>query len=913
MTQPPFQSVRYGHVLAAKLAPPTVNPNQVLRQSLVDKVCTSSTAKLVLMRASPGSGKSTLMAQCRQAFIEQGAATGWLNLDTSDNDPSRFLVCLTAALEARLERPVRPVQTPPPDGAPDSYPIANAALDVLDRLSSESRPYVLFLDEFDLIKDPAVLGLVRELVDQLPPSGRLVIGSRNTPDLPLSRWRARGQLLEIDVQHLRFTLDEATTFLVERRRLPLSTDDLGLLHQGTEGWVAGLWLAAVALEQQEHCSHFITRFSGSYDTVAEYLTESVLARQPPRVRQFLLHTSILKQLSVSLCQALVPDVDAASLLRDLERADLLLSSMTGEHRWYRYHSLFSGFLQSQLQKEAPQEVPRLHRLASAWYAAQQRPVPAIDHAIAAADFTSAIALMRAHAPPLVTQGRVRLLERWLGSLPPELLGQQPLLQAIQLWAVTYTSGPEGATALMRTYGLEHTEDPELLPYVLPLRPLLLAMMDRMDEALVVARECVTQLPTQSPFADAVLLSTAGSIFASMGDFSGARALLETARRRQGEKPASFQVMYAESTEGLIDVIEGRLGLARVRVRMAAMISRRGESAEDHGNAWAGALYAAALYEGNHLDAAERMMRAYEPVCRTLGGLADLMILVHVILARIAFQRGDVDRAFQLVTSLEYLGRQSRLPRVIATAKLERGRLLLYQGHADAARAELDVAEDDALWQRVARTRMIGNELEDLVIGRLRWDVTAGDAQAALPRLATAIADASAASRHLRAFKLRVLQAMALWRSGQRRSSHELLIPLLQQCHKEGFFRIIIDEGPVAGLLLNDFASAHAKGELCRVDASLADYARRLLDTFGLLSSEPAAGGKADAGPLQEPLTRKEIGVLSLVADGYSDTVMAEKLCVSINTVRSHLRNLYVKLNVHSRMQAVVTARRAGII
>ncbi|OYO26308.1 LuxR C-terminal-related transcriptional regulator [Janthinobacterium sp. PC23-8] len=905
MTTSSWNSAR--KVLGAKLAPPPVNPAQVLRQALINRVCTSHTTKLVLIRAPAGFGKTTLMEQCRHSFAAMGVATSWLNLDGSDNDPPRFLNCLRAAIGQLTGDEPLPDAT---DGASERA-VGETALSVLDSLTSGGHPYALFLDEFELIQDPTVLGLVRQLIDQLPPQGRLVIGSRMNPDLPLSRLRARGQLFEIDAQHLRFSLEETAAFFTGNRQLALSAEDLALLHRRTEGWVAALWLASLALERQQDRHGFIVRFSGSHDTIDAYLTDSVLAHQAPQIRHFLLRTSILKQLSVPLCQALVPEADAESLLAELQSADILLTPVEGEERWYRYHSLFSGFLQAHLKREAPEELPHLHRVASAWYAEQQRPVPAIDHAMAGEDFARASELLEGHAPRLLAEGRMRLLARWFVDMPPELLRLQPRLQAIQLWAVAYTRGAQEATALMSSTGLEHTRDPALQSYVLPLRILLPAMMDRVEDALAVGRQCITELPTGSAFTDAVLLSTVASIYANTGDFDNARALLEVARRTHWDKLTGFTEMYSESVEGVIDMQQGRLRQARARMKMALAASLRAGRSESNGNAWAGVLYACTLYEGNELDTVEQLLRAYVPLVCDLG-LADLVIVVHVMQARIAFQRGDVDRAFQTLTDLEYLGRRRKLTRIVACAKLERSRVLLLQGHAQAAREELDRAEDAALWERVAGKRMFANELEDMAIGRLRWEVAAGDAAKCLPQLEHAIGEATATSHHLRGLKLRLLQAMALVRSGQQRASHAVLGTLLRQTCNEGFVRLIVDEGPDAGLLLSNFMSAMRKDDIRRTSPIFSEYLQRLLQAFGSLSHLETAAAE-DTLPPQGQLSRKEISVLQLVADGYSDTAMAEKLFVSASTVRTHLRSIYAKLAVHSRMQAVLEARRIGAI
>ncbi|MEO8298934.1 MAG: LuxR C-terminal-related transcriptional regulator [Burkholderiales bacterium] len=889
------------HVLDTRLAPPPARAGQVRRPQLVERICAADGLRLVLVRAPAGFGKTTLMGQCWAHLRQRGGAALWVGLTTTENDPAGFLACVAAALATLTA-----------DGSAASLrsarsgDLGDAAQRVLGLLNRAGPDCMLFLDEFELIHDPMVLGLVRELIDQLPATCRIVLGTRQVPALPLSRLRAQGQLLEIDATMLRFSLSEATALLGAHPQLALAADELALLHRRTEGWAAALWLAALALEGQRDGRGFIERFSGSHDTIADYLTESVLAHQPAEVQRFLLRTSVLHQLTPALCQALVPEVDAERQLRELARADILISPVEGLGSGYRYHSLFSDFLRAQLQREMPEEAPRLHRRASAWFAQALQPVPAIDHAIAGNDFAAALAMLDLHAPELLSQGRMRLLDRWFSALPGECMTQHPRLQAIQLWAMAYTQDAERASQWLSRSGLEHTDDAELRSYILPLRPLLLAMRDCIEEALDVGLACLARLPTTSTFADAALTSMVAAMHAGLGQFGPARQLLERARAIE---PSGFVVMYAESIEGEIDAQEGRLRQARARLKLAIAASR-GSRVSSNGSAWGSTLLAWTLYEANDLSAAASLMRTCVPLLGDRGP-PDLMVLLHSGLARIAFQNGDVDRAFEALTELEYLGRKRHSDRVVCAAKLERGRILLLQGHVKAARDELDRAEAVVVGPTGAGRRALASELEDLVIGQLRWDALAGDAAAAADEAAGLALQAASASRHLRAMKLRLLQALALARAQRPAQAQAVLAPLLSAACDEGFVRLVVDEGPAAAQLVSD--AAHSAPAAGRSDPIFLEYLQRLLEACGL----PVGGTAPPAEPVPtgpvEPFTARAIAVLRLVADGYADTAIADKLSVSTSAVRSHLRNIYARLGVHSRMQAVVAARRAGLL
>jgi len=334
------------------------------------------------------------------------------------------------------------------------------------------------------------------------------------------------------------------------------------------------------------------------------------------------------------------------------------------------------------------------------------------------------------------------------------------------------------------------------------------------------------------------------------------------------------------------------------------------------------LYAGVVYEAHQPAQAEHLLNVYLPLAREVG-LPDHMILSHVMCARIAFGRGDIDAALQFVTELEHLGHHRQLPRVVASARLERARVLMLQGQADAAAQALDRADDGSVWQRVARLQFSAHDVEDLPIGRLRWQVLFGDPAAAARAAAAAAAQAQAAQRLRRALKLQLLQALALQRAGSPADLEAALAlaqRLLQAAQTEGYVRLLLDEGPAVGTLLRRTQAAlQAAGE--RTDPLLDDCLQRLVALAGdePLADEGPASQAGSSGPstvpaaLDEPLTRKEIRVLQLLAEGYSNSVMAEKLFVSDSTVRTHLRNINLKLGARSRTQAVAIARKLGVM
>jgi len=893
-------------ILETKLNPPAFVATQVPRTTIGEEVAAAG-VKLVLVRAPAGFGKTTAMAQIRERMEAQGTATAWLTLDRADNDVSRFLNCLAEAAQ-RL-------------GVEE--PRTNGPFDAVAALAAHDAPFTLFLDDFEVVQEPAVLGLVREIIEQLPRRGQIVIGSRSLPDLSLGRLRARGQLMEIDTDRLRFTLEETSAFFGLRQAhasqasqglQTLPADLLSQLHRKTEGWVAAIWLASMALERHGTETGFVERFSGSDRAVAEYLAEDVLAHQPKEIRDFLLRTSILRQLDASVCQALNPRIDCAAILERLAAANLFLTPVSGDGRAWRYHSLFADFLRAQLAREHPGEIERLHLAASGWYESQDRPVPAIDHAIEGGDHPHALTLLDSYAGQFLEQGRMRMLARWFSAIPNHHLRAHPFLQPIALWATCFTHGPWEAMQMLEQSGCIDSAIPEVRASAHALVPLLLAMQDKHDEAYEAGRASLARMPTGLAFADSVLLNAMANILAVRGDQREAQRLLDAARREQGN--STFNRMYTESLAGLFDLHEGRLRQATARLRMAVDTTHAVSYNHSHGNAWAGVLYAGVVYESNQLPQAEHLLNVYLPLARDVG-LPDHMILSHVMRSRIAFHAGDIDAAVQALTELEYLGHHRQLPRVVAGAKLERSRMLLLQGNGPASRDELLRADDPELWARERRQRLPAHDLDYLALAKARWDIAFGDARAALAVLDAEMHAAVASNRYRRVLKLRVLRAMALQRAGDVAAAIDEISAVLQTASQEGFMRLILDEGPAVGMLVQRYANAAAQEAAAspstRGDPILADYLQRLLQAMGPMAAVDAEATPAAGDAIKEPLTRKEIRVLQLLAEGYSNNAMAEKLFVSDSTVRTHLRNINMKLDAKSRTQAVAIARRLGVI
>lgn len=874
-------------ILPPKLCPDIRRTAQVTRGKLVDRFLNAEKAKLVLVSAPAGFGKTTTMIQLREALQDRGVSTAWLTLDAADNDLSRFRASLVAvSSQMGLE------QAPGAD-----------VRCVVSQLCAQERPFALFLDDLEAVRSSGVMGSLQELLEVLPQNGLLVAGSRKLPTLDLARLRARDELLDIGAELLRFTYEETAQFF-ELRGGKLSIEAIDRAHEKAEGWAAALCLLSLTLQRVTASGDDVAHTSLYDRDIADYLTEEVLSQQSSEAREFLLRTSILRGLSAPLCQALVPNVDCAAMLGKLRRDNVFIGAVDHSPNLYRYHWLFGDFLRNLLHKELPDDVTRLHLAASGAYEAQGRYMPAIDHAIEGGDYPHALYLLEEHAAVLLEQGRFRLLNRWFSLIPAPLLRNKPLMQVVAAWARCLSQGPWTALEWIESSECTTNNDEQVQAHLRALRPVLLAMMDRYKEAHAAGQSALARRPSGNRFVDSILSNAMAHIVSIAGPAKEALLLLNDARKRQGVD--SFNRMYSETISGMLDLRGGRLRQAAAKFRSAIASCAATPFSYTHGNAWAGVPYAEVLYEGNDLAGSARLLNAYLPLAREVG-LPDHMISSYRTRARIAFIHGDVGTALQTITELEYLGHQRKLPRVTASAKLERSRILLLQGHTSAAREECMRASDPTIWDCGDLRFRPAHEVEDAFIGRTRLELHVGDTAALLRGLQAEIRIASLRDRHQRALKLKLLLALALLQCGKSDRAVDETIPVLQRCSEEGYLRLLLDEGPILSTLLRRVQESSTR---MPKDPGFREHFGRLMGQLDAAQVEDEPPPRAMDRAI-ERLSPTELRVLQLLAEGHSNAALTKELLVSNSTVRTHLRNIYIKLDCHNRMQAVAIARKRG--
>jgi len=888
-------------VLHAKLAAPGAAPSHLPRTRLLDLMDSATNARLVLIRAAAGFGKTTLLQQYRDRCLASGRAVQWLNLDKADNDVQRLVAHLLAAARALQD-----------DDASDgeASAISEQLQDLLELIGTTRRPFSIVLDEFEVIENPAVLDLVQHLLEALPPGGLLLIASRTTPEIGLGRIRARGQLVEINPAALRFSLEEATRFIREKRQLALKDSDISTLYRCTEGWITAIYLASLSLQGRQDPTAFVASFSGSNLELAQYLAEDILARQSEDCRRFLLQTSVLDQLHPALCDAVTGRSDSQAMIGHLERSNLFIFPLDNEHQAFRYHSLFASYLKSALQRQFPGEAPALHHAAARWYFGAGRPIPAIDHLLQAGATAEAACHLAACAGQLMAEARSRLLLSWLDQIPADYLELHPNLAVAYAWALALHRRYRDALAIVEQLEARGGEEARRIHTLeaRTLRCLLLALTDQVEACYAAGLEQIEQLPQGEVFQFGVVSNTLAFSMLATGRYEEARRLFSRAIQRNSADCVTYLSTVIGCIEGVLDLIQGRLGNALARLQAAAQ-----RHWIDNGSGALGGktsldvTLSLALYEADALADMAQVLTEALPHSKE-GSPPDSLISSHVLLARAAWLKGERDTWLRYLAELEQIGRQSGSDRVVCSAWLERARVATLENRLDSATQALRSADLLGAWERPG-ILFHSNDVDIPSIVRLRLRIAQGDCASAAAQLQVAIADAGERQQYRRELKLRLLLAMALDGSGRQDEAFAQLTQALRFASHEGFLRTFLDEGARLAELLQRWAVAH------QARASSLGIEPRSLASLLQRAGGPGDGGSALPGEVdtREALTSREVQVIQLLAAGLRNRAIAEKMFLSEFTVKSHLRNINAKLGAQGRTEAVAIARARGLL
>jgi len=891
----------------------------VPRPRLVAELAQGTGRGVTVVCGAAGCGKSTLLGdwarRCRRPVA-------WLSLDAGDNDPARFWRYLVAALEGARPGAGGPASVLLSDRRRPRWEAVAAA--VINELAvvPEAGAVMLVLDDYHLIESPAVQDSVAFLVERLPPGLRLVLASRTEPPLPLARLRARGQLAELRADDLRFTLGETAAFLREATGLDLPVAAVAALQERTEGWAAGVQLAALSLAGHADPAGFVATFSGSHRFVLDYLGEEVLARQHREVVGFLLETSVLDRLSGPLCDAVTGRCGSQEVLEGLERANLFVVPLDEERGWWRYHHLFAGLLRARLEQAKPHRLPGLHRAAAAWHEDHGLADGAIRHALAAGEAEWAARLIERHFDAVFRRAEEATLVRWLSALPAAVVRSRArlcLAQAVfahvggRLEAVEpLLADAEGALAASGGEPYEPSAGRALS--VLANVPAAIAVLraglarQRGDSACTVG--CCQQALEHLGGEDRLLrsqvawsLAAADWLRGRLGHAERGLARVVAEQRAAGESHLAMRVGYEL---GRVQRAQGRLGAAQRNYEQALEIaSKVGRAPPPAGTAHVG--LAEVLYERGELPAAHDHATEGIALCRQLAYAAPVAIGLAV-LARILLAQGDPAGALDAIGQAERVQPSPQVVSLLNPVPVWRARLLLSTGQlAEATRwaSQRGLGADDQ--------PSYPREGEYLVLARvLLAELTPWRALNLLERLH---AQAAAQGRTGSIIEIRALQALAQQAAGDQAGALAALTEALALAWGEGYVRVFVDEGAPMARLLGRL-SAQRTGEAALPASVPPHYLDRLARAFDAgrapTASRPARSTAAAAG-LIEALSSRELEVLTLLAAGRSNQQIADELVVMLATVKKHVGHILGKLSAANRTQAVAHARARGLL
>lgn len=906
-------------LLDTKLHIPRLRRDLVHRPRLLERLDTGLRKKLTLVSAPAGFGKSTLVSEWVR-YRNRPAA--WLSLDKDDNDLTRFLIyfiaalqCIDAAIGVNIQSALSDSQSPPYD---------TLLAKLVNHIQEIQGEFTIVLDDYHLINAKSVHDSLNFLVEYLPQAMNLVIVGRADPPLPISRLRAQGEVTEIRTPELRFTSDEVTTLLNDILGFGLTPEYIAALDERTEGWIASLQLAALSLEGRQDKHAFIAAFSGSHRHIIDYLVDEVMASQPEEIQIFLLQTSILNRFCAPLCDTALGLTTSRQILAGLEVDNLFLIPLDDLRHWYRYHHLFADFLVQRLREAEHEHIPELHRRASQWFANEGLLDEAIHHALAAEDMERATRLVERIAPDLVVRRESNKLLKLVNQLPPDRCQDYPMLCIWHAWALLFLGQLDAVEDRLKIAESNQSKAPGFpIPgYVTTVRAYLSNQRGGFLEAIALSEQALKLMPDSPPDRITNIFRGAAVIWLGvnhrlLGDLEVANRLFTEAASLNQQAGNIYAALASFEQSAELAALRGQL-------HQAIEIQQRGlqiaQSWADEGGRGLGASVAASglylqlgiiLYQWNDLaGAAQHIQRAVE-----LHELGEVWGRVHSykMLAYIKQAEGDFKASYDLLGKVYAISDSISVhhANISALPSLEKLGIILSRAHPEMAHLLTDAArriETQGIKpnDEIDYSSPEGYSHESKYSDLARVLIEQGRAGEALPLFKRLLEAARSMGRDGDEIHYLILRALANQSLGDKTAALNSLSQALTLARPEGYLRIFVDEGQPMAIMLT-----HA------VSLGIApDYAAELLAAFPaevMDSFEPEMELSFSFQPLAEPISERELDVLRLLAAGLKYKEAAEELVVSVNTVRHHTRNIYGKLEVNNRAQAIARARELGLI
>jgi LuxR family maltose regulon positive regulatory protein len=878
-----------------KLFPPPARAGQVERLRLLERLDSLLVegCQAAVLSAPAGSGKTTLVAQW---LIRRGMPAGWLSLDERDNLPTRFFTYLIAALRNAVPG------------------VGQSALELLDlpglnleeivillanELAEAGGPLMLVLDDVQVIHNSALLQALDQLIAAQPPRMRLILLSREDPPLRLAARRARGQIVELRQEDLRFMLDEALAFLNQGMNLGLDIRQVKTLETKTEGWIAGLQLAALSLQRTPDVERFLSEFSGSHRFILDYLMEEVLAHRPAEVHQFLLDTAVLERLSAESCAAITQKTisETAALLDQLTRSNLFVIPLDEERRWFRYHHLFRDLLLARLGAATPTRIPELALRASKWYETNQDPRTAVEYALAAGDTLRAAELIERY---IVANWKTVDLEfhYLLNRLPAETVLERPALCLQKAWLCVILGQIENVAPFVAAAerNLPAAGKAELRAFAHTLRAYLADMDNhpvRLDEELA---QAYAAIPEENPGMHNSVAIIVGTIHYMEADFAGALRYFEAAAELDRRVEGTNAVPVSAMRIALMLITQGKLRQAESLLRSAEETIQRRGARRFYISGAINLLRGAVQLEWNRLEEAEKQVRYGLQLLQDWPSQG-VRAMGQGWLARILVARGDLDGARQALEQADALVRDRRI-HASFTQQVESAHVALWIAAGDWPALEAWAGEIERSLPAEFRFRFEARRIELcrawLALGRER------EAMALLERLLEEAKD--------RAGNRIVILALLAAGGGEHPARAAALGDALRLGEEEGYSRTFVDAGNGLRKTLREWLAG-------KVGQGPQRYAQSILAAFPLEGTPIRPGTPIPAPPMGIPpveaLSAREREVLALVAEGLTNPQIASRLVISVRTVKKHVENIHGKLGVTNRTQAVARARQSG--
>jgi LuxR family maltose regulon positive regulatory protein len=917
-------------LLSTKLSIPPLRPRLVERPRLIQALNRGMDCGFVLISAPAGYGKSTLLS----AWLNQLAfPSTWFSIDEEDNHPNRFLAYLTAAL-----RKIEPSVDEFEDTALKSLPLPPMEVvltPLINHLASVERRFCLVLDNYHEIKNQVVHQAMTFLLEHRPASLHLVIATRADPPLSLSRMRGRAQMAEIRLADLRFSAQEISAFLGKVMELNLSEKDLAFLETITEGWIAGLQMAGLSLLGREEVSAFIQSFSGEHRYILDFLFEEVFQRQSAELQNFLLQTAVLEQFSGNLCDAVTLQSNSQAILETLERSNLFLIALDEQRKWYRYHHLFSDLLKSRLKQTYPNLGALLYQRASSWYAEEHDLEKAITYALAAMDYERVASLVEQVAQNLDMQNEQAMLASWVGRLPADILEKHPWLCVYRAWGYYWTGRREveeewlqlAEKALEKTFDGKVSERDHILGHIAAIRAHTALVAENIPRALEMGEEALRLLPESDEMRFETAIALGGAYWA-LGDalqseqaFGVARAAVSKARHTS---IAVGPIGYG----GIQQVKQGRLQDAMASFQDALRMATLSDGRETPVAGFPLVRLGDVWRERNDLPlASQYLFRGLEQCLRL--SQPDVLTDAYVCFGRYQLAVGDLVGTRASLQKADQIAQQIKVDRwILCWLEDLRLRIWLAEGNLEAVNQWVENCglspdgkfsyQHDLHHQNLARALVA-----QAVSARRRSSYTI--AASLLDRLRIAAEGAGWVHELIRIMVLQVINEQAF---GTEEMALNHLTQALSLAQPGGYMRVFLDEGENLKRLLwqldhdleenSAASSAQLRLYLSELLAAYEHPASRLVPEQMTVMHTAAVKVEPTIRSTQsdlwvERLSKREVEVLKLLAQGYSDKRIAQTLQIARETVHKHLMNIYGKLEVHNRTTAVARARELGYL